>query len=297
MASIYQNLKTDRQYSASTGLTQEEFNNLYIEFETVYKTKANNSINGKPAFFLDKREALFFILYYLKNYPTLEMLGLSFGTSDATVSNYIKYILPFLKKVLEQKKVLASRVFKTEEEFKKTFEAVEDIYIDGTEIPIERSSNYETQKESYSGKKKFHTLIMLIICDKNRNIHYLGKLYLGSTVDFALFKKELANHNYEQINIWVDLGFVGIKNVLGENAKIHIGHKKSKKQPLTEEQKKENQQIAKIRIKVEHAIGRMKRYYILRNENRMKKPVENKNLDLIVEICVGLSNFKAKKGA
>lgn len=153
MTSIYQNLKNDRQYSASTALTQQQFDTLYLAFEACYKTKPTNFINGKPSCFLDKREALFFILYYLKNYPTLEILGLSFGISDATASNYIQYILPFLKKALEQKEVLASRIFKTEQEFKKAFEGVEDIYIDGTEIPIERSSNYELQKESYSGKK------------------------------------------------------------------------------------------------------------------------------------------------
>lgn len=91
---------------------------------------------------------------------------------------------------------------------------------------------------------------------------YLGKLYLGATVDFAIFKKELKNFNYQQLKVWVDLGFVGIKKNV-ENAQVQIGHKRKKNTDLTDEQKLENQALAKVRIVVEHAIGGLKRYYIL----------------------------------
>ncbi len=120
---------------------------------------------------------------------------------------------------------------------------------------------------------------------------YLGKLYLGATVDFAIFKKELKNFNYQQLKVWVDLGFVGIKKNV-ENAQVQIGHKRKKNTDLTDEQKLENQALAKVRIVVEHAIGGLKRYYILRNENRMKKPEENQKLDMAVELCGALWNFK-----
>jgi 5-methylcytosine-specific restriction endonuclease McrA len=135
---------------------------------------------------------------------------------------------------------------------------------------------------------------MLLICDKNKRILYFGNIYLGSTVDFAIFKKELMAFNFEKIRLWVDLGFVGIKGVLGEEVDVQIGHKKSKKHPLTDEQKLENCALAKQRIKIENAIGSIKRYYILKHEIRLKKPEKNKNLDLAIEICVGLSNFKLK---
>jgi uncharacterized protein (DUF2344 family) len=131
----------------------------------------------------------------------------------------------------------------------------------------------------------------LVICDKNARILYLGKLYLGATVDFAIFKKELKIFNYQQIKVWVDLGFVGIKKNV-ENAQVQIGHKRKKNTELTDEQKLENQALAKVRIVVEHAIGGLKRYYILRYENRMKKPDENQKLDTVVEICGALWNFK-----
>jgi hypothetical protein len=38
---------------------------------------------------------------------------------------------------------------------------VKDVFIDGTERPVQRSSRYETQQEDYSGKKKRHTRISI----------------------------------------------------------------------------------------------------------------------------------------
>lgn len=132
---------------------------------------------------------------------------------------------------------------------------------------------------------------MLVICDKNSRILYLGKLYFGAQVDWAIFKKELLAFNFEQIKIWVDLGFWGIQKLL-QNGDIFIGHKRRKNSELTAFQKFENQQLAKHRVVVEHAIGGMKRYYILRHENRMKKPHENLKLDSASEICAALWNFR-----
>lgn len=154
MASIYENLKNDRQYSASTGLNKEKFEELFIEFNTHYKPRNNNAATGEKPLFTDSRQALFFILFYLKTYPTLQVLGLQFNMSDFAASTYIKHILPFLKITLAAKSALSQRIFKDEQEFIKAFEGVADIMIDCTEIPIERSDNEMIQKKGFSGKKK-----------------------------------------------------------------------------------------------------------------------------------------------
>ena len=89
----------------------------------------------------------------------------------------------------------------------------------------------------------------------------------------------------------MDLGFVGIKKIL-HNAEVKIGYKKTKKIELTQEEKDINQALAKERVVVEHAIAGMKRYYILRHENRIKKPHESPKMDTIVETCAALWNFR-----
>lgn len=153
MASIYENLKNDRQYSASTGLNKDKFNELFTAFATHYKPRNNNAATGQAPLFTDSREALFFILFYLKTYPTLQVLGLQFNMSDFAASTYIKHILPFLKLALATKSALSHRIFKDEEQFEKAFEGVADIMIDCTEIPIERADNETLQKKAFSGKK------------------------------------------------------------------------------------------------------------------------------------------------
>lgn len=120
---------------------------------------------------------------------------------------------------------------------------------------------------------------------------YIGNLYLGSEVDINIFRKELSGFNYERLSLWVDLGFTGIKDNL-KTGQIYIGYKRKKKEELADWQKVINYEIARVRIRVEHAIGGLKRYYILRHENRLKNPVENKVLDSSIEICAGLWNFR-----
>lgn len=153
MASIYQNLRTDRQYSAATGLNKEKFEQLAQAFDKHYKPKNNLLLSSEKPHFHQSREALFFILFYLKNYSTLQVLGLQFGISDFTVSTYIDHILPFLKCALKAESALTHRIFKDQESFDKAFEGITDIFIDGTEIPIERSDNELFQRKSFSGKK------------------------------------------------------------------------------------------------------------------------------------------------
>ena len=129
---------------------------------------------------------------------------------------------------------------------------------------------------------------MLLICDQAGRIIYVGQLFCGSQVDFTLFKKELAGFAYHNKQVWVDLGFTGIKNFLPQ-VQVQIGHKKPRNKQLTKEQKLHNQAISRARVIVEHAIGGMKRYFILRHENRIR--LRNK-ISEAVEICASLWNFK-----
>lgn len=91
---------------------------------------------------------------------------------------------------------------------------------------------------------------------------------------------------------WVDLGYLGIEK--DYKGKIKIPHKKprkSKNNPvpkLTDEQKRENQEMSKTRIFVENAIGGIKRYFILVHKFRNKR----KNFeDDVIAISAGLWNL------
>lgn len=154
--SIYHNAKNDRQYKAATGLNQEQFAQLFARFAPFYTPKEKSPIPGSSAPVLtDKGEALFFILHYLKAYPTLHNMAIYFGMSEYAVSHYLELLKPCLKAALQAQNPVERAIFRDQQTFDKHFEGVEDIVIDVTEIPIERAVNQYVQEKRYSGKKNF----------------------------------------------------------------------------------------------------------------------------------------------
>lgn len=153
-SSIYHNSRNDRQYRAATGLSQAEFNALFRVFEPLYTPKTANPYTTRSHPVLtDKREALFFILHYFKAYPTIQNLGLYFGMSDSAASHYLERLKPCLKAALAQESCAVNRLFAGQEAFDKVFQGVDTLFVDVTEIPIERAADQEVQREHYSGKK------------------------------------------------------------------------------------------------------------------------------------------------
>ena len=137
MASIYTNLRTERQYRASTGLSEQTFNQLFEQFKSfVCLKKAIPPAHMNPYFKMPEKHYFsfyFILLHYYKTYPTLQILGLLFGCSDKTAFEYLEYIKPALKKALETDKRLAVEVFGSQAAFDKAFEGVKEIMIDGFE--------------------------------------------------------------------------------------------------------------------------------------------------------------------
>lgn len=152
-SSIYHNARNERQYKAATGLSMAEFEALYAVFEHFYVPKKPLPYGPAQPVLTDKKEALFFILHYYKAYPTLQNLGMYFGLSDAAASHYLEMLKPCLKAALQQQNVLAKRLFTGQQSFEQTFAGVSDLFIDVTEVPIERSDNQEIQRSQFSGKK------------------------------------------------------------------------------------------------------------------------------------------------
>jgi len=125
--------------------------------------------------------------------------------------------------------------------------------------------------------------------DKKR-IKFLSPAYCGSAHDYAMLKTELPFEKclwFDEHHVHVDLGFLGIDKHYSVE-KISIPFKKSKKNPLTEEQKIGNKQMSSHRVTVEHSIGGFKRYRFLSDRLRCR----DINLyNLVAGICAGLWNF------
>lgn len=151
--SIYHNARTDRQYKAATGLSQAQFEQLYQLFAPFYAPKPPQPYVKSAPVLTDKREALFFILHYYKAYPTLHNMSVYFGFSDFAVSEYLERLKPCLKAALQAQGLKNRVLFATQTQFDDLFAGIEDLVIDVTEVPVERSVNQQVQEEFYSGKK------------------------------------------------------------------------------------------------------------------------------------------------
>ncbi len=91
----------------------------------------------------------------------------------------------------------------------------------------------------------------------------------GRVHDFALFKQSRTALP-PQTECLADSGYLGLAK---RHANSRLPHKKSKRHPLTDEQKTENRRLAKERFVVEHVIRSLKIFRILaeRYRNRRKQ--------------------------
>lgn len=107
----------------------------------------------------------------------------------------------------------------------------------------------------------------------------------GRTHDFEMWKKSIGVKVVKHIKIQGDSGYQGI-------AKLHKNSetpkKKSKKHPLTKQDKANNRRIGSSRIAVEHVNRWLKRLRIIAQRYRNRR----KRFGLRVSLFCGLHNFE-----
>ncbi|GHU30100.1 hypothetical protein FACS1894152_8410 [Bacilli bacterium] len=106
----------------------------------------------------------------------------------------------------------------------------------------------------------------------------------GKRHDFKLFKDSKLPFQKTQ-TIIVDTGYTGITDMADMPSRILIPKKKTKKKPLTREEKEENRNISKERIVVENVIGFRKRFRIVKDVYRCRRKRFGLRFNLIAGIC------------
>ena len=159
----FKNLTRDRTVKAIIGMSREKFDLLVpvfsssddeIQQERLTNKEIKRIQNSGPKSILDSYEKkLFFTLYYLKSYPTFDVLGFHFGLSAGHAHDYIVEYLPVLQRSLEKLGTAPIRDRKDPKEFEQIIEKYDKILIDGTEVSCVRPAKDEEQEERYSGKK------------------------------------------------------------------------------------------------------------------------------------------------
>lgn len=298
MINISKALKNNRILKSLTGLNIEKFNELVPYFENILSEENGKRIKkdknrqrkvgggAKPT--LDSSEAkLFYILFYIKVYPTFDLAGFIFDVNRSQTNRWMHKLLPILEKALDRRVVLPKRKIENVEAFVKSFPEIRDLFIDGTERRVQRSSDNKKQRLDYSGKKKAHTRKNLIVNDEKRRIILVTPTVKGSMHDKKIYDKyALGDRIPSNVTQWVDTGFQGIEKEY--DIDVQMPKKNSKKRKLTFEEKENNKTISGIRIVSEHAIGGIKRMRAINDIYRNKKANTD---DKLMIVSAGIWNL------
>ncbi|MGH7926700.1 MAG: transposase family protein [Candidatus Binatia bacterium] len=271
----------------------QEFDDLLPDFERELTWHVARKPNrqrkpggGQKGHLKTAEDKLFFILFYLKTYPTFDVMGFFSNKSRGRSCEAAHLYLMLLEQALGKKIVLPQRKIHSVEEFLEKFPEVKDIFVDGTERRIQRPKKAKRNKRQYSGKKKSHTRKNIIVADEKKRILVVSPTKPGRRHDKNLTDRmQLAEHVPDDVGMWGDSGFQGLQD---KHPNVLVAKRPRKNRPLTVEEKRENQIISTFRIVAEHAIGGMKRYRVMTDTLRNKLGVFD---DRIAVVTAGIWNY------
>nr|MBS0020693.1 transposase [Gammaproteobacteria bacterium] len=253
MLSMERAFHSERTLRQMIGVSIEEFEALRPRFEEALALAGQDERHqcsgaGRKARLATNAEKLFFILFYLKCYRPFDVLGFLFEVHAAQACRSVKAWLPALERALEGRQVLPLRQLADEVEFEATFPRCQAVFVDGTERPIRRAKDYETQKANYSGKKRRHTKKNLVVSDERQRVLILTPPALGKAHDYALFKvASLGDSLPNNVVTWLDSGFEGV-NKDYPKLTVFCSFKKPKGGKLSSLKKRFNPLVAKGQV-------------------------------------------------
>ena len=268
--------KKERLMRGMTGLTLKQFDELLGDFDKAYEKALDADRSkrgcerkkgaGKKPRLANARLKLFFVLMYLKCYPTYDVLGILFDLDSGNCCDWIKRLLPILETTLGKKHVLPARKIRRVEAFLQLFPHEKDLLIDGTERRTQRSSHAKTQRKHYSGKQGGHTRKNLVMANPDKKILLLTPTKAGHYHDKTLFDKETSFRGLPpDRTLWLDKGFQGVQR---QHKNVMMPKKKPKNAQLTTDEKQENRVISALRMPIEHVFAGLKRMNCLRHVYR-----------------------------
>jgi hypothetical protein len=277
-----------------TGSTLEEFQALLPAFRASFlKHMERYTMEGKERrrrHYVDYcnsplrtiEDKLTFILMYLRKGTTQDIFGDDYRMSQPVANKWIHILHTCLNQALG---TLGEKPARNAADLHLAAEEGQLFFQDGTERPIQRPKNPEIQEMYYSGKKKRHCIKNNVLVDRRAKIILLTPTDAGTKHD-----KKIA----DETNLVLPTGSclcqdTGFQGFALPDVTIIQPKKKPRGKELTPEEKTSNRQISSLRIRVEHAIGGVKRYRIVKDQLRVRK---DNFRDRAMETCTGLHNFR-----
>ena len=290
--------KKPKQFLSFTGITMQQFDAIVIDVKKQYsitekarlsKRKRLRKIGAGHKFDLSVQDKLVMLLVYYRLYITCELAGYLFDLDQSNVNRNIRYLEPAVKQSIPiPAKIYAnSKKINNISQLQEFFPNLIAI-TDGTKQQIPRPKNRTKRKTHYSGKKKKHTVKNQITINLKGEIIHKPPHSSGRRNDYAILKIKHPVLS-EELMVFYDLGYLGVEKDFPKQISI-LPYKKKRGKELTISQKEWNKLQSKIRIKVEHAISKIKKFRISSDtfRNRLCR------YDVISDIVCGIVNFKIR---
>ncbi len=221
------------------------------------------------------QEVLLVLIYWRHNVAH-EVVGHLFGSSADLSENLLHERVPLLREVFPANRFAAEKRFRREGP-RLEVEKTDRILLDSFETAIPRPSKQERQKRVYAGKKKRHTLKTQVVTDATGEVLAVDAGHRGPAADKKIYEASAVQEQFPQATKQADLGYLGTAGVETPQRKPRGGH-------LTDAQREENRQMARVRVHVEHGIRRLKGFKIVRENYRHAMGL----FPMVVSAVVGL---------
>jgi DDE superfamily endonuclease/Helix-turn-helix of DDE superfamily endonuclease len=267
-------------FKAMTGLRITELDaiadsllplHVQAEAQRLARPDRKRAMGGGHPFELAVLEQVLLTVIWLRLYPTQEVLGFLFGVSDSTARRVILKWLPLLEKTGRAGMRMPDPGKRQRRHFEQLLQDLPElmVVIDTFEQRVQRPQDRREADRYYSGKKKQHTLkSQVAIHEDTGEIVAVAASVYGPTADIKVLEgSHLLPSLPEGVGAMGDLAYLGLERLhphgLGASPR-----RKPRGQPRPAADVAFNTAFSRRRIRVEHTIGRMRRYEALSHADR-----------------------------
>jgi hypothetical protein len=266
-------LRTSASFVRLTGISVARFDEMLERLVGPWdKAQRRKAKPGRPWDVGGLEDHLLIMLIYYRCYITQEFLGFFYNVNRSAICRAIQRI-----------EKLARPLIGVEREPRISRKEAEALIVDCTEQPIQRPGTDAKQREHYSGKKKRHTVKTEYIITREGRIASASPSHPGSHHDLAIRRD--GPKLPKKARLYGDSAYQGYDK---EHRNLEFPYKKPKEGELTDEEKEYNRGLSGFRVRVEHRIGRTKRFKIA--SERFRNPLETHHTK--ISIIAGLVNLE-----
>lgn len=270
-----------RKLFRMTSLTVEQFQTLTTRLTPLWEQAERDRLSRRPrrhalgqgrkyklATLADK---LLVPLVFYRFYLTDELLGWLVGLDASNVCRLLQRLEPLLEHAadpalrlpLRRQRPAGAKKIGTWEELVAVCPEFAEVITDATEQPRQRPPR-RTQRRWYSGKKKRHTIKTQLTAHPRGHILHVSRSVPGRTHDYRLFQREgTATQLPAPIRHYADLGYEGARADYPACTFVLPIKRRRNHRVLTPAERQFNRAQARLRVRIEHVLSRLKKYQVL----------------------------------